>query len=100
MPYHKDVIITSTHEHRYINILLVGFGVKYRKHREINLPPNRPRQTIEIFRETLSRFSLAKAQTKALTDEITKMPLLMFFLTTSSMEKKLQKFENLPKNRL
>ena len=47
--------------------------MKYRKQRqEKSESPNRLLPTIVIFTEILSRFSLANAQTKALTDEITK----------------------------
>ena len=59
---------------------------------------DRPLQAIVIFPEILtSWFGLANAQTKALTDGITKMSLLKKIVTPYG---KLRKFGNLSENRI
>ena len=62
--------------------------MKYRKQRKKII--TKPLQTIVIFPEILNRFSLANAQTKALTDEITKMHLLTFFVKSMENYKSLK----------
>ena len=60
------------------NNILVRYGVKYRK----QSTKKNNHQAKEIFPEILARFSLANAQTIALTDEITKMSSLTLFVTS------------------
>ena len=53
----------------------------------ITKPPAADYSNISIFPEILSQFSLANAQKKALTDEITKMCLLTFFAKSTGLWK-------------
>ena len=63
---------------------IVRYGVKYRKqsNRKLINKPKGPLQAIVIFPEIFSRFSLANAQTEALTNGMTKMSLLTLFVTS------------------